>query len=134
MSTPVSKVSKSSAPPEIKRSAPETATTPSAPHPPAGAASIPGPATRWRPRVSGVGAPARGQAGPEVRLQLRMVRLSDAVVVVAVLLMVFVVTNIGRMPDGFAEFLALRVTVKNLVAPGALHRRVAGPGPSHRDL
>jgi exopolysaccharide biosynthesis polyprenyl glycosylphosphotransferase len=44
-----------------------------------------------------------------------LVRVSDTVVVVSVLLAAFLTTNIGRMPEGAAEFLALRVTVKNLV-------------------
>jgi exopolysaccharide biosynthesis polyprenyl glycosylphosphotransferase len=48
-------------------------------------------------------------------LRIKLARLTDALVVVAVLVAVFVATNLGRMPEGFAGFLAMRVTVKNLV-------------------
>jgi exopolysaccharide biosynthesis polyprenyl glycosylphosphotransferase len=41
--------------------------------------------------------------------------MSDTVVVISVLLAAFLTANIGQMPEGAAEFLALRVTVKNLV-------------------
>jgi exopolysaccharide biosynthesis polyprenyl glycosylphosphotransferase len=68
--------------------------------------------TSW-PRESG--GRERHQPTREARLQLRLVRISDTVVVVSVLLAVFLTTNIGRMPQGAAEFLALRISVKNLV-------------------
>jgi exopolysaccharide biosynthesis polyprenyl glycosylphosphotransferase len=64
--------------------------------------------------VGGSSARGRERLGPEVRLRLRLLRVSDAVVVVSALLSAFLVTNIGRMPEGFAGFLALRITVKNL--------------------
>jgi exopolysaccharide biosynthesis polyprenyl glycosylphosphotransferase len=60
-------------------------------------------------------APERERPSFQARLQLRLVRLSDTAVVVSVLLAAFVMANIGQMRGGFAEFLALRVTVKNLV-------------------
>ena len=48
-------------------------------------------------------------------MQLRLVRLSDSIVVLTTLLAAFLAANIGRMPHGLADFLAYRVTVKNLV-------------------
>ncbi len=54
-------------------------------------------------------------ATPEVRLLARLFRASDTLVVLSVLLLVFIVTNIGDMPGGVRDFLALRVTVKNLL-------------------
>jgi exopolysaccharide biosynthesis polyprenyl glycosylphosphotransferase len=56
----------------------------------------------------------RRRVTPEVRLRLRLVRISDTVVVISTLLAAFLATNIGRMPEGLAGFLALRITVKNL--------------------
>ena len=56
---------------------------------------------------------ANGHPGPA--LFVRLARLSDLVVAVIALIAAFMVTNVGRMPQGFAEFLALRLTVKNLV-------------------
>jgi len=44
--------------------------------------------------------------------------LSDTAVVVAILVGAFLLTNAGRMPGGLREFLAMRVTVKNLVLLG----------------
>ena len=46
---------------------------------------------------------------------MRLARLSDLIVAVIALIGAFMLTNVGRMPDGFDEFLALRLTVKNLV-------------------
>jgi exopolysaccharide biosynthesis polyprenyl glycosylphosphotransferase len=51
----------------------------------------------------------------ENRLQIRLFRVSDAVAVVATLLLIFIVTNLGDMHGGAREFLALRITVKNLL-------------------
>jgi exopolysaccharide biosynthesis polyprenyl glycosylphosphotransferase len=48
-------------------------------------------------------------------LRIKLIRVSDTFVVLSVLLGVFLLTNVGRMPDGFRGFLALRVTVKNVV-------------------
>jgi exopolysaccharide biosynthesis polyprenyl glycosylphosphotransferase len=56
---------------------------------------------------------ANGQPGPG--LFVRLARLSDLVVALIALVGAFMLTNVGRMPHGFGEFLALRLTVKNLV-------------------
>jgi exopolysaccharide biosynthesis polyprenyl glycosylphosphotransferase len=56
----------------------------------------------------------RHQSAPDIELQLRLMRLTDTVVILTVLLGAFLVANIGHTPNGFAEFLAMRVTVKNL--------------------
>jgi exopolysaccharide biosynthesis polyprenyl glycosylphosphotransferase len=57
----------------------------------------------------------RPVASPEVKLQSRLFRVSDTVVVVSLLLLVFIVTNVGDMSGGIRDFLALRITVKNLL-------------------
>src|SRR5215204_4153040 len=54
-----------------------------------------------------------GHPGPA--LFVRLARLSDLAVAVIALIGAFMVTNVGRMPQGLGEFLALRLTVKNLV-------------------
>ena len=51
--------------------------------------------------------------GPAVFV--RLARISDAVVAVGALIGAFLVTNVGRMPQGFGDFLALRITVTNLL-------------------
>lgn len=56
---------------------------------------------------------ASGQPGPA--LFVRLARLSDMAVALVTLVGAFMVTNVGRMPQGIGEFLALRMTVKNLV-------------------
>ena len=56
-----------------------------------------------------------GSAHPGTGLFVRLARLSDLVVALIVLIGAFMVTNVGRMPHGFTEFLALRLTVKNIV-------------------
>src|SRR4051794_5094055 len=56
---------------------------------------------------------ASNQPGPA--LFVRLARFSDMVVALAALIAAFVLTNVGRMPQGFTDFLALRLTVKNLV-------------------
>jgi exopolysaccharide biosynthesis polyprenyl glycosylphosphotransferase len=54
-----------------------------------------------------------------MELQRRLIALCDVVVVLGVLLVpVFIGTNIGSMPEGVTEFLALRITVKNLLLLG----------------
>lgn len=45
----------------------------------------------------------------------RIFALVNAVVALSLLLGVFIFVNRSQMPDGFAEFLALRITVKNLI-------------------
>ncbi len=59
--------------------------------------------------------PVPSRPNREARVQLRLVRLSDSVAVLTTLLAAFLAANIGRMPNGLADFLAYRVTVKNLV-------------------
>jgi exopolysaccharide biosynthesis polyprenyl glycosylphosphotransferase len=67
--------------------------------------------------VAGPPVPGRsGQGLPEMELQLRLVALCDMAVVLLVLLVpAFIGTNLRSMPGGVAEFLALRITVKNLL-------------------
>lgn len=48
-------------------------------------------------------------------LRKRIFALVNAAVALSVLLGVFIFVNRNRMPDGLAEFLALRITVKNLI-------------------
>src|SRR5262245_10110837 len=52
---------------------------------------------------------------PRVALFLRWARWSDMSVALAALVGAFLLTNVGRMPHGFGGFLAVRLTVKNLV-------------------
>jgi exopolysaccharide biosynthesis polyprenyl glycosylphosphotransferase len=75
---------------------------------PAAVPAYPTPPLRLTPR------PRRSMPVPEVALHLRLIRLTDAAVGLAVLLAVFLGMNIGRMPDGVREFLAMRITLKNL--------------------
>jgi exopolysaccharide biosynthesis polyprenyl glycosylphosphotransferase len=56
-----------------------------------------------------------GRPSPDLELRIHLARLCDGIVAVGALLGVFVVTNLGRMPDGLRDFLAMRVTVKNLL-------------------
>lgn len=46
---------------------------------------------------------------------MQLARLTDLIVALAALIGAFLVTNVGRMPQGFAEFLAMRLTVKSLL-------------------
>jgi exopolysaccharide biosynthesis polyprenyl glycosylphosphotransferase len=67
---------------------------------------------RRRPRTSG----RQEQSRPGMELQLQLVALCDMAVMLVVLLVpVFIGTNLRSMPQGLTEFLALRVTVKNLL-------------------
>jgi exopolysaccharide biosynthesis polyprenyl glycosylphosphotransferase len=68
-------------------------------------------ATR-RSRPSGRRRPA---ASPDVRLQVRLFRVTDPVAVVGALLLVFLMTNLGHLLRRTEEFLGLRITVKNLL-------------------
>src|SRR5919106_728235 len=52
---------------------------------------------------------------PRMALFLRWARLCDMTVALTALIGAFLITNVGRMPGGFGEFLALRLTVKNVV-------------------
>ncbi len=54
-------------------------------------------------------------SSPEVGLRIQLSQACDTAVAIGALLAVFIATNVGRMPEGFRDFLALRVTVKNLV-------------------
>jgi exopolysaccharide biosynthesis polyprenyl glycosylphosphotransferase len=63
------------------------------------------------PRVSSFPEPNR-------RPYLTLCRLSDTAVAVVVLLGAFLIANLQRMPNGFEEFLGMRLTLKNLVLVG----------------
>ena len=52
---------------------------------------------------------------PREALFLRWARRSDTTIAVVMLISAFLATNLGRMPWGFHEFLAMRLTVKNLL-------------------
>jgi exopolysaccharide biosynthesis polyprenyl glycosylphosphotransferase len=52
---------------------------------------------------------------PRVALFLRWTRLTDMTVAITALVGAFLLTNVGRMPGGFREFLAMRLTVKNVL-------------------
>ena len=52
---------------------------------------------------------------PRVALFLQWVRWTDMLVALGALLGAFLLTNVGRMPGGLGDFLALRLTVKNLL-------------------
>lgn len=49
---------------------------------------------------------------------LKAYRVADIVIAIAALLSAFVITNLNHMPSDLEEFLALRVTVKNLLLLG----------------
>lgn len=76
--------------------------------------------TRTATRSNGAGrgrsraAPA-GSVLPGAALFVRLARLTDMLIALVALIGAFLVTNVGRMPQGFREFLALRLTVKNLM-------------------
>jgi exopolysaccharide biosynthesis polyprenyl glycosylphosphotransferase len=55
------------------------------------------------------------EAGPTVEVYLQLCRVFDLAVALGILLTAFLVTNIGRMPHGFAEFLGIRLTIRNLL-------------------
>jgi exopolysaccharide biosynthesis polyprenyl glycosylphosphotransferase len=79
--------------------------------------ALPASPARTRPPNRRLDARGRRQptASPEVKVQRLLFRVSDTAVVVSLLLLVFIVTNIGDMPGGIRGFLALRITVKNLL-------------------
>ena len=52
---------------------------------------------------------------PQAALFVRMARLSDTLIALGALIVAFLLTNVGRMPHGFGDFLAMRLTVKNLL-------------------
>jgi exopolysaccharide biosynthesis polyprenyl glycosylphosphotransferase len=66
-----------------------------------------------------------GQQSPDVELYLQLCRVTDTVIAVSVLLGMFVIDNLGRLPRGIDDFLGARLTVKNvllvLVFAGAWH-------------
>jgi exopolysaccharide biosynthesis polyprenyl glycosylphosphotransferase len=55
------------------------------------------------------------EAAPTVRIYHQLCRIFDLAVALGVLLGAFLVTNIGRMPHGFAEFLEIRLTISNVL-------------------
>jgi exopolysaccharide biosynthesis polyprenyl glycosylphosphotransferase len=76
--------------------------------------------------LGGVVAPAsRGAAAPaspvrraetrERQVPVSMYRLLDSSLVVTVLVVAFILRNVGRMPRGLDDFLAIRVSVKNVL-------------------
>src|SRR5512133_2917330 len=64
---------------------------------------------------NGYVSPGSGSSQPGPALFVRLARLSDTVIALATLITAFLVTNVGRMPHGLQDFLALRLTVKNLL-------------------
>ena len=74
---------------------------------------------RPRPRLDPGAPPPNGdgsRAGSRrVALFFTYVRWTDLLVALAGLLGAFLLTNVGRMPEGFGDFLALRLTIKNLL-------------------
>ncbi|MFL5493755.1 MAG: sugar transferase [Gemmatimonadales bacterium] len=85
---------------------PEATNSVPAPVPAVASAVVPAPARRPR---------RRSGATPEIRLQVRLFRLTDLFLVMSVLLLVFLATNLGHRAEDPREFLELRVTVKNLL-------------------
>jgi len=68
-----------------------------------------------RARANGHGRPRVQATPPRVALFLRWAGWTDMTVALSALVGAFLLTNVGRMPHGLAGFLALRLTVKNLV-------------------
>lgn len=58
---------------------------------------------------------SRTEPRPSERLYVSMCRAIETPVAVALLLVVFLVSNLSRFPNGFHDFLGLRITVKNLL-------------------
>jgi exopolysaccharide biosynthesis polyprenyl glycosylphosphotransferase len=58
---------------------------------------------------------ARRAAGQELAVLIRLRRFVDVGTALALILGVFVGTNLGRMPNGLGEFLAARLTVTNVL-------------------
>jgi exopolysaccharide biosynthesis polyprenyl glycosylphosphotransferase len=56
-----------------------------------------------------------GYQSPEVELYLQLCKASDTVIALGVLLGIFVIDNLGRLPRGIDDFLGARVTVKNVL-------------------
>ena len=77
-------------------------------------------ATEWDGRVI--------DPGQQLRLEVvaTMLRLCDVAAVVTLLLVGFLISNIGRMSSGFQDFLEVRLTVRNLLL--LLGFAVAGRG------
>ena len=65
-----------------------------------------------RPRGPAESAPA---GSPRVAAFLRWVGWTDMAVALVALVGAFLLTNVGRMPGGLGDFLALRLTVRNLL-------------------
>jgi exopolysaccharide biosynthesis polyprenyl glycosylphosphotransferase len=63
--------------------------------------------------------PRRGALKTSSRVfLLKAYRMADIVIAIAALLCAFIITNLNQMPSELEEFLALRVTVKNLLLLG----------------
>ena len=74
---------------------------------------------QFTPQIPRAGRPvavARETERPRTdRVILELCRTADTAIVLAVLLTAFVVSNLGQTPTGLSEFLAVRLTVKNLL-------------------
>jgi exopolysaccharide biosynthesis polyprenyl glycosylphosphotransferase len=66
-------------------------------------------------KMTGYASTWSGSSQPGPALFVRLARLSDMIIALATLITAFLVTNVGRMPHGLQDFLALRLTVKNLL-------------------
>jgi exopolysaccharide biosynthesis polyprenyl glycosylphosphotransferase len=78
--------------------------------------SSPVPALKASPAAPALnGLRARREPRPAERLYLTMCRAVETPLAVLLLLLVFLGTNLVRAPGGFDDFLAIRVTVKNLL-------------------
>ena len=60
----------------------------------------------------------RQSRSTEAARYLQLVRVSDTAIAIAALLGLFILDNLGHIPQGWGEFLEARLTVKNLVLLG----------------
>jgi exopolysaccharide biosynthesis polyprenyl glycosylphosphotransferase len=65
--------------------------------------------------AAGAALKPRSTPRPAERLYLKLCKAIETPLAVVLLLLVFLATNLMRAPSGFDDFLALRVTVKNLL-------------------
>lgn len=77
--------------------------------------SVPRNGGRLGPHAGASDTSSRRSADPQAKLLYRLFRVTDAAVVLSALLLAFIATNLGDMPEGTRDFLALRITVKNLL-------------------
>jgi exopolysaccharide biosynthesis polyprenyl glycosylphosphotransferase len=68
-----------------------------------------------RPRGRPVAIARSAARPPTEHILTEVYRFADTAMVLAVLISVFVVSNLGQMPQGLSEFLAVRLTIKNLL-------------------